>query len=355
MEGRKADVEFKLESWLQNGAIIGQVGKWVEVFWGVPEFWEREKHLEKTAIYQTTFFREEKKPWRVYPHNRRFEWKAWREITSPLKVPDGKAPLMWQEPLQKEFKTVFAEIQKEIRAKKIVKAVPVVYGKAARTRPLESALFQALKQSPKNTYIFGSWSAGRGCMGFSPEILFYAEKESKIKTMALAGTRKKETYLENPEDFLNDAKELKEHNIVIDDIVTRLSPLGKIKTSKTASLELNYLAHLYTPIQLTPSTPVSFEQLVAVLHPTPALGIAPRTQMDLLRQWRKPEETLGAPFGVRWKSSQFLCLVGIRQLQWDEEFFYIGNGCGVVAESQLDDEWHELKIKRDSVRKMFKI
>ena len=95
--------------------------------------------------------------------------------------------------------------------------------------------------------------------------------------------------------------------------------------------------------------------MVECLHPTPALGVAPREQLGLLKKWRGGKDRLGAPFGIRWEPDQFLSVVAIRQLSWDENFFYIGNGCGVVAESELDDEWQELKLKRDSVRKMFRL
>jgi menaquinone-specific isochorismate synthase len=173
--------------------------------------------------------------------------------------------------------------------------------------------------------------------------------------MALAGTRQKEKFTEDPESFLRDPKELREHQIVIDDIVERLQTAGTVKVGKTASLELNYLAHLYTPIQMASNDELSFEKLVDLLHPTPALGISPRAQIELLRKWRDPKDILGAPFGVRWEKGAYLCVVAIRQLQWDEKFYYIGNGCGIVAESEFDDEWNELKIKRDSVRRMFKL
>lgn len=350
-------MKFTLETWLQHGAILGKVGKWVEVFWGSPEHKERESDLKTTAIYRTSFFRESTHPWSVFPKSQRFEWKEWRSFiqdNTPA-VPVGVSPLKWQEPLKEDFKKTFADIRKDLVAKRIIKAVPAVYAKAPKTRPLVEAVTYALRQSPKNTYIYGMWSPQVGFLGFTPEILFISEKAGKIKTMALAGTRKVDIYQLDPEEFVRDPKELREHNIVVDDITERLKPLGKVRVGKTATLELDHLAHLYTPVQVSTSEAPSFEKMVEALHPTPALGVSPRNQIALLRKWRDPNSLLGAPFGVRWSDDNFLSVVAIRQLSWDEKFYYIGNGCGVVEESKFEDEWQELKLKRESVRKMFKL
>jgi len=352
-------VDFKFDQWLHEGAIIGKVGKWVEAFWGSAESLASESDLGKRpAIYQSNFFHESPRPWKTFAKSQRFEWKEWRALmleSAKPKSSEETPDLDWQDPSESDFKKTFNDIKKDIRSGKIIKAVPVVYSKAARSGGVEVPLFHALKQSPKNTYIYGSWSQQGGSFGFTPEVLFLSENEKKVKTMALAGTRQKEAFAQDPESFLRDPKELREHQIVVDDIVERLQPFGKIKVSKTASLELNYLAHLYTPIQLIAAEDFSFEKLVDLLHPTPALGISPRSQAELLRKWRDAKDILGAPFGVRWSASSYLCVVAIRQLQWDDKFFYIGNGCGIVAESEFEDEWYELKIKRDSVRRMFRL
>jgi menaquinone-specific isochorismate synthase len=346
-----------MDHWLLQGAIIGKVGKWVEVFWGDPEFEDKEKKLSKTTVYRTSFFREEPKPWVIFPKSQRFEWKEWRDFIQQHVPPVSTSlpPLLWQEPSKDDFKKTFNDIRKQITAGKIIKAVPLVYSKAPKARPLDVALAHALKQSPKNTYIYGYWTAHDGFFGFTPEILFFCEEDRKIKTMALAGTRRAEAFAQDPEEFQRDPKEMREHQIVIDDIVERLKTAGKVRVGRTATLELNYLAHLYTPIQLTGVEPLTFQQLVELLHPTAALGVSPRDQLQLLRDWRDANDRLGAPFGVRWDAEHFLSVVAIRQVSWDENFYYIGNGCGIVAESNLEDEWQELKMKRESVRKMFRL
>ena len=354
---------FKFSSWLEQGSIIGKVGKWVEVHWGQPTSAKREALTTGPAFFHTTFFRDGSEPWLQYPHSQRFVWKDWKAlVVEELKrqvidktAETATAETDWEEPSEAAFKKVFQDIKKEIKSKKIQKAVPIVTAKAAKTIPPAIAILRALKMSPVNTYVYGHWHKEHGFFGFSPEVLFLRENKNVIKTMALAGTRKKEHYQQDPEDFLRDPKELKEHQYVVDDIVNRLKDFGKTKVGKTAFLELNFLTHLYTPLQVTSTVDLSFEQMIAALHPTPALGIVPREQMELLKKWRHQSDILGAPFGIRWSATEYLCLVAIRKIQWDDSHYFIGNGCGIVEESQFAEEWQELRAKRDSVRKTFQL
>ncbi len=351
-------VELSFSTWLKQGAIIGKVGKWVEVHWGEPQSHGEESTLTAPAIYQTSFFHDQQNPWLQYPFQKQMAWKEWKQwVLDEIKrrPKDQEEDLNWEEPSSAAFKKVFQDIKKEMKSKKIQKAVPVITAKAAKKKSPEGAILHALKLSPVNTYVYGNWDSSKGFFGFSPEVLFLREKKNVIKTMALAGTRKKEHYLRDPEDFLKDPKEVKEHQFVVDDIVQRLQTLGKTKVGKTAFLELNFLTHLYTPLQVTLAQEVNFSQLVERLHPTPALGIVPREHMELLKKWRESSEILGAPFGVRRSETDYLCLVAIRKIQWNETHYFIGSGCGVVEESDFDEEWQELRMKRESVRKTFEL
>lgn len=351
-------MEFSLEAWFKQGAIIGKVGKWVELHWGDPVAMEEESTLSQPAIYQTTFFHETSAPWLQYPQRKRLLWNEWKALVLGAIKSREKIKLKiesWEEPNKAQFKKIFQDIKKEIKSKNIQKAVPVVTARAEKIKSPPQAILDALKASPVNTYVFGQWHSQEGFFGFSPEVLFLREKKNVIKTMALAGTRKKEKYLQDPEDFLKDPKELKEHQYVIDDITQRLQALGKVKIGKTSFLELNFLTHLYTPLQVACAADTSFSKLIETLHPTPALGIVPREKMEFLKRWRDRSEILGAPFGIRWNDNEFLCLVAIRKIQWNETHYYIGSGCGVVEESDLEEEWQELRMKRESVRKTFQL
>jgi isochorismate synthase EntC len=351
-------VEFNFENWLKQGAIIGKVGKWAEVHWGEPQFFKSEGELPGAAFYKNNFSLSQNKPWIVFPYSKRWDWKAWRQLQQKnYKSLGSPAPktLKWEEPDKKAFEKIFKLIKKEIHTKTIMKAVPVVSSRAEKSISPDLPLMLALQSAPKNTYLHGIWSGEEGFLGFTPELLFLSEKEQKIKTMALAGTRSRDVFIQDPEEFLRDPKEQKEHQLVVQDILAQLNTIGKGKNGKTGLLELDYLVHLYTPLQVTSDRKVSFDELVSLLHPTPALGVYPRLQFSLLKAWREGMDFLGAPFGIRWSESNYICLVAIRNLRWDKTHFFIENGCGIVEESQFEDEWRELKAKRESVKKVFRV
>jgi menaquinone-specific isochorismate synthase len=96
------------------------------------------------------------------------------------------------------------------------------------------------------------------------------------------------------------------------------------------------------------------------LHPTPALGVAPR---NYGYQWMKalPEQSerqlFGAPICFTFKKQgseqvQSVSLVMIRSVFWSRNFVQVFAGCGIVRESILEKEWQELLAKLDSVDKM---
>jgi menaquinone-specific isochorismate synthase len=115
--------------------------------------------------------------------------------------------------------------------------------------------------------------------------------------------------------------------------------------------------HFHTPIEVFLYGDKNIDELIKRLHPTPALGPLPRTpetMADLIR-WR---ETLGcpgyfgAPFGVL-ENGVFHAVVTIRGVHWKGDDISIPSGCGVIEASRLVNEWRELGLKRDAVKRGF--
>ena len=50
-----------------------------------------------------------------------------------------------------------------------------------------------------------------------------------------------------------------------------------------------------------------------------------------------------------------LCLVAIRNIEWQRQSVRIGAGSGIVAESELEQEFEELRNKREQVKQLFGI
>ncbi len=266
-------------------------------------------------------------------------------------------PLAWREAELQSFTTSFKTILERIHQGALKKAVPIVFeastGNIDPTRIV--AMIKELLKAPPNLYVFGSWQNGCGILGATPEVLLKQEGRT-LKTLAIAGTCPKEDAADRS-SLLEDPKELHEHDLVAQDIFQSLARYGGAKTEGPEILELATLLHLKTDIecQLSENKDFSFFGACRTLHPTPALGVSPR---DYGYEWmsslpeQKERRGFGAPWGISWSAEEALCLVAIRNIQWNPAGSRIGSGCGIVAQSDLHQEWRELFQKRRSVKKL---
>jgi menaquinone-specific isochorismate synthase len=276
-------------------------------------------------------------------------------------------PLKWQEPAFEDFAKCWQMIQEGFRDRGLQKAVPVVFASTtadfSRTESRETLLRWILGKMlnlPVHLCLYGMWSEHSGMLGASPEVLFSRTSQNEvIHTMALAGTRGK-VGVADSELLYKDRKERREHQLVVEDLKARLVEVGEVSVGSTRVLELPSLYHLLTPLQVCPSPKqqISFVDLVQLLHPTPALGVAPRILgFGEIRLWDQSGDTrehFGAPFGATWEGRDH-CVVAIRNVQWRSDDVKLGSGCGVVSESEFAREWSEMSLKRESVKRMLGI
>lgn len=324
------------------------------VFWG--DFrWSEKYDPDHTSFYAPDFYLSKAKPWLI-PQT--CVEMSRDEIHRMLRgFPEEHRDIQWENPNFGYFESDFSSIQQGIESGRLKKAVPVVFesGKANIDSKFRVHLLKNLLKMPKAIKSYGYWDANQGMLGGTPETLFIKKNRYDLFTMALAGTLPKGKLGLARRSLLEDAKELYEHRIVIRDIVERFQELGQVEVSRTHILNLPTLDHLETDIAVHLQREMELEEAVRLLHPTPALGIAPRKDgMSFLKGLHYQEERnhFGAPFGVRLPDGQVFCVVAIRNVQWDAGNIRIGSGCGVVRSSQVDREWVELKAKRESVKKM---
>jgi menaquinone-specific isochorismate synthase len=269
-------------------------------------------------------------------------------------LPPPMAKALWEEPAKEDFSRALKATQERIQKGEIQKTVPAVFARSPQTvTPVERAqMLLRLTSAPATLYVYGFWQNGEGVLGATPEVLF-DYSQGRLKTMALAGTCPKSESSQR-DSLLRDEKEMQEHLIVLEDLKTLLGPLGDLTTRGPDIVELPMLYHLKTDIEIVCKTPPAFLPLIEKLHPTPALGVAPRTYGYKWMQSFPGQEgrgKFGAPFAF-FGEQEALCLVGIRNLQWNRTYSMIGSGCGVVGASELEREWRELYQKRLSVRKI---
>ncbi len=197
--------------------------------------------------------------------------------------------------------------------------------------------------------------SGESCLlASSPERL-YRRHERELESEALAGTIIRTD--DDAEDarlaaqLLADNKNRLENKLVHADILTRLDGLAEQATLSAARiLKLRRLQHLRRDIQARLKPGVYDDQLLATLHPTPAVGGTPRrkalayirTHESFCRGWYA-----GACGLISEDVAEFA--VAIRSLLLTPDSLRLYAGAGIVAGSQPQSEWQELDDKLDNL------
>lgn len=259
----------------------------------------------------------------------------------------------------KEFQqTILAAIE-SIRAKKLNKIV------LAQTLDVWSAidfsLFNSLdnlRQNYPNCYIFSiSNSKGQNFIGASPERLI-SISDRKLEIDALAGSAPRgktaitDTQLAN--QLLNSDKEKREHKVVIDFITQHLNQLGiKPNILSPRLRRLSNIQHLWTPIEAKIPHNVHPLEIVAQLHPTPAVaGEARETACQKIRHYENFERGLyAAPLGWIDTQNNSEFIVGIRSALIDRNRATLYAGAGIVAGSDPAKELAEIQLKLQALLK----
>lgn len=177
----------------------------------------------------------------------------------------------------------------------------------------------------------------------SPERLV-RRNGTAIHCDALAGTSRSDAT-----ELLASAKDRREHALVVEAIRDALEAAGATvePCSEPIIRALRHVLHLHTPIRATSPTPPHVLDLVARLHPTPAVGGTPTAPAI---DWIREHE----PVARGWYASP----VGWFDLEGNGEFavairsgVLVGNrahlwaGAGIVAGSDPDRELAETELK----------
>lgn len=222
-------------------------------------------------------------------------------------------------------------------------------------------LFQTLNNLRRlhpDCYIFSTSNGkGQNFIGASPERLISVYNQ-KLMIDALAGSAPRGKTAAEDADLANrllsSEKEKREHQVVIDFITQRLYDLGMVPQLLSPRLrQLSNIQHLWTPIQTKVPANVHPLEIVAELHPTPAVaGAARDIACAEIRRYEGFERGLyAAPLG--WVdylgNSEFV--VGIRSALIDGDHARLYAGAGIVAGSDPDKELAEIQLKLQALLK----
>ncbi len=217
--------------------------------------------------------------------------------------------------------------------------------------PLE--MLNGLRQRFPDCYAF-SYAQGGGpsFIGASPERLVRVSK-NVLETEALAGsTRRGASAREDAalaDALRHSEKDGREQQEVLQDIVARLQPLGLALEfpSKPQLRRFANVQHLHTPVRATLPDGVRLLDVLAALHPTPAVGGSPRDAAIA-----RIRELEGFPRGLYAGALGWInargggeFFVGIRSALVTGTAARVYAGAGIVAGSTPEKEFAETELK----------
>jgi len=230
----------------------------------------------------------------------------------------------------------------------------------ARTRELRTStglhplrVLNGLRARFADCYAFSvANGAGQSFIGASPERLLRVGG-GVMTTEALAGSaRRGATASEDAAlggALLHNEKDVREHRLVLDSILRRLAPLGIAPecTARPSLLRLANVQHLHVPVRAALPAGVRLLDVLARLHPTPAVGGTPReAALPHIRELEGfPRGLYAGALGWVDARGDGEFFVGLRSALIDGPQARLYAGAGIVAGSQPEKELAETDLK----------
>ncbi|ATB33365.1 isochorismate synthase [Melittangium boletus] len=264
---------------------------------------------------------------------------------SSVREPRGAARALRMSSPRRDFEERVERALEAIHAERFHK---VVLARAVEVEADEDfdrvdILARLREQNPRCATFFFRAPDGSAFLGATPETLCRLEA-SKLETEALAGSA---APLRSGELESSD-KDRREHMAVVHYILRALKPLAEHVEAdgEPGVLALKNVVHLRTGIRAGLREGIGVAELMAALHPTPAVGGTPRenalafiaTHEALDRGW------YAGPVG--WvgpgRAHQMVALRSARVKGARARLFV---GAGIVAGSSAESEWRETEMK----------
>ncbi len=215
-----------------------------------------------------------------------------------------------------------------------------------------------LRERHPDCYIFSIANGqGKNFIGASPERLVSIQNKQLV-TDALAGSAPRGKT--NAEDIrwsnllLRSRKEKREHQAVSDFLIERLRQMGlRPHQLPLQLLQLSNIQHLWTPIYAHLPKDIEPLDIVAQLHPTPAVaGVGTEIACERIRHYEKFDRSLyAAPLGWIDNQGNSEFIVGIRSALIEGKHARLYAGAGIVSGSNPDKEFIEIQLKLQSLLK----
>ncbi len=214
------------------------------------------------------------------------------------------------------------------------------------------AALETLRRDYPDTFIFAVARGGRAFLGASPERLV-SLRDGVVSASGLAGSIARGVTPEEDErlgqELLASAKERMEHAVVVGMIRAALADLciDIAAPTEPTLMKVRNIQHLFTPISGRITGDRSALDLVAALHPTPAVGGKPR---DVALEWIRSHERLdrgwyAGPVGWLDARGEGEFAVALRSALVSKREAALFAGCGIVSGSDPAREEQETQLK----------
>lgn len=207
--------------------------------------------------------------------------------------------------------------------------------------------------------VFAVRRNGSTFLGASPETLARVEGR-ELSTAAVAGTARRgdgtSEEIAAARGLRADVKEQHEHQLVVDDVLERVAPFcDRVEAEETPeTMSAGPVQHLRTPISGQLKKGSTFLDVIATLHPTPALGGLPREEVAsaLSRHESSPRGWYGG--GIGWvDGGEGEISVAIRTALVHGSDAVLHAGAGIVFGSQWARELEETRLKMRTILEAF--
>lgn len=208
-----------------------------------------------------------------------------------------------------------------------------------------------LQAAHSTSFVFAFWFGDSVFLGATPERLVRVDGNT-VQASSLAGSARRG---DTPSDdtalarqLMESVKDRSEHEIVRLALCAGLAQMCDDVTAPDAPvlLTLPHVHHLHTTVRARLRAGHTILQLIGRLHPTPAVGGAPRElALDFIRKHERMDRGwYAAPIG--WMQSHHgEFAVALRSAVVTGSHAALFAGCGVVADSDPDQEYAESLLK----------
>jgi isochorismate synthase len=237
----------------------------------------------------------------------------------------------------------------------------VVAARAVAWQPREApdagTALRRLEERHPECNVFAVARGRRVFLGASPERLVRVDGRT-VHATSLAGSiargNSPDEDARRAAELMASAKNREEHEIVVRALTTTLAELcDAVSAPATPTLlTLPDVHHLYTPITARRREGTDLFRLLERLHPTPAVGGAPREEaLAFIREHEGWDRGwYAAPVGWMDASGDGEFAVALRSALMDGRRATLFAGCGIVADSMPSAEYEESELKLRAMR-----